>query len=278
MKMRGMSLKKRTVLTLFALFLSVNPVGMREALASSGQEEGIQLMAHRGDGMNHPENTLPAFQSSIDSGVQWIELDVTQTKDGVLVVYHDEDLRRITGQEKKIWEVTYEELKTFSVEESMGPAYSNVRIPTLEQVMDLCSGKVKLNIEVKENGHESPDFIDRIVALIGQKQMQGQCMITSFGYDVLTKVKSLDASLATGYILSRQPEQFETYTAADSFMLSIDLIRPELVKQLHSLGKQVSVWTVNDPCSVKKCLEAGADSLITDKPDYVREALTLFIS
>ncbi len=276
--MWGMSLKRRTVLTLFVFFLSVSPVCMRDVLASSGQEEGIQLMAHRGDGINHPENTLPAFQSAIESGVQWIELDVTQTKDGVLVVHHDEDLRRVTGQEKKIWEVTYEELKALPVEESMGPAYKNVRIPTLEEAMDLCRGKVKLNIEVKKNGHESPDFIDRIVALIGQKQMQGQCMITSFGYDVLTRVKSLDASLATGYILSRRPEQFEAYLAADSFMLSIDLIKPELVKQLHSLGKQVSVWTVNDPYSVKKCVEAGADSLITDKPDYVREALTLFKS
>ena len=154
-----------------------------------------------------------------------------------------------------------------------GPAFKDTRIPSLEEVLDFCRDKVRLNIEIKCNGHQTEDFAQRVVELMRQREMTGQCMITSFSYEVLTKIKALEPALATGLITAQALEQPQIYTAADNFMISIELAEPEFVAQLHSLGKKVTVWTVNDPYSVKKCREADADNLITDRPDYIKESL-----
>lgn len=272
--MRLYRLQKLAFVWVAAALLPFHPLLSVTALADGSWGEQVQLMAHRGNSDGAcPENTVSAFRKAIESDVHWIEIDVTQTKDGVPVVLHDDDLSRTTGHQGKIWELTYEEVKNLTADAKKGPAFKEARIPSLEETLDFCRDKVRLDIEIKWNGHQTEDFVERIVELVRQRGMLEQCMITSFWYDVLTKVKALEPGLATGYITAKVVEQPQLYTAADSFMISIDLASPELVSQLHSMGKKVTVWTVNDPSAVDKCREAGADGLITDRPDYIREAL-----
>lgn len=207
----------------------------------------------------------------MEQGADWIELDVTQTKDGVLVVLHDEDLKRVAGKQEKIWEVNYEELKTLDLGTSWGPFFKDTRVPRLEEVLDFCKGKIKVNIEIKYNNHQSADFIPKLVELIKQKDMVKECMLTSFNYGCIQMVKMLDPALTTGFITAHPVEQPETYTAADKFVLSIDLIKPETVEQIHALGKEVVAWTVNDQYSLGRCRNAGVDNIITDKPGKILE-------
>lgn len=96
--------------------------------------------------------------------------------------------------------------------------------------------------------------------------MTDQCMITSFCYSVLEKVKAVEPYLKTGYIRSKDIEDFSQYPAADQFMLSIELIQKDGVDQIHSLGKKVTAWTVNDLYSLRKCESAQVDDMITDDP------------
>ena len=234
-------------------------------------DENVEITAHRGDSSEAPENTIPAFEAAIESGADWIELDVGVTKDGVLVVLHDEDLKRVAGDSRKIGELTFEEVRRLDVGSSFGPDFRGVGIPSLEEVLDYCKDKIKLNIEVKVNDHQTQDFIARLVGLIQAKGMAEQCMITSFDYHSLQAVKQLDPALETGFISSKAIEQPESFTSADNFVLSIDLINPETVSRIHSLGKEVIAWTVNDAYSVDKCRKAGADNLITDKPRKIME-------
>ena len=91
-------------------------------------------------------------------------------------------------------------------------------------------------------------------------------MITSFDYNVLVKVKALEPSFKTGYITSRDIGDPGQYVAADQFMISIELVRKELVDRIHGLGKKAVAWTINDAYSLKKCEEAQVDNMITDKP------------
>lgn len=240
-------------------------------LTGDGWKGKVEITAHRGDNSQAPENTMPAFKAAVENGADWIELDVTQTKDGVLVIFHDADLMRMTGKPDKIWDMSYEELSQINAASHWGPFFRDTRIPTLEEVLDYCKDKIKLNIEVKVNDHQTQDFIPGLVALIQAKGMTGQCMITSFDYHSLQVVKQLDPAQETGFISSRAIEQPEAFTSADNFVLSIDLINPETVSYIHSLGKEVIAWTVNDAYSVDKCRKAGADNLITDKPRKIME-------
>lgn len=242
-----------------------------QSLAGVKWEDKVKVTAHRGDKSEAPENTLPAFKAAIDRGADWIELDVTQTKDGSLVVLHDEDLRRVAGRQEKVWEVNYEELRGVDLGTSWGPYFKNTSIPLLEDVLDYCKGKIKINIEIKFNGHESADFIPRLVELIRQKDMSQECMMTSFNYGCIQMVKALNPAMVTGFISSRPIEQPENYTAADKFVLSIDVIKPETVEAMHALGKEVVAWTVNDQYSLGRCRDAGVDNIITDKPGEILE-------
>lgn len=137
-------------------------------------------------------------------------------------------------------------------------------------VLNTCKGKISLNIEIKEDGTQSGDFVDRVIQLVRDKKMVDQCMITSFDYNVLVKVKALEPSFKTGYITSRDIGDPGQYVAADQFMISIELVRKELVDQIHGLGKKAVAWTINDAYSLKKCEEAQVDNMITDKPGSLR--------
>ena len=240
-----------------------------DSTADTGRK--LEITAHRGVCSEAPENTMPAFKAAVDIKADWIELDVTQTKDGVLVVFHDRDLSRITGRPDKIWDMSYEELTRLNVAGKWGPSFRNTRIPSLEEVLDYCKDKIRLDIEIKVNDHQTQDFIPSILSLIRDKGMTEQCMITSFDYGCLQLVKLLEPSMETGYISSKAIAQPEIFCSADNFVLSIDLIEPEAVDRIHALGKKVMVWTVNDEYSVEKCRKAGADNLITDKPKKIME-------
>ena len=232
-------------------------------------DENVEITAHRGDSSEAPENTIPAFKAAIESGADWIELDVGVTKDGVLVVLHDEDLKRVAGDSRKIGELTFEEVRRLDVGSSFGPDFRGVGIPSLEEVLDYCQGRVLLNIEIKYRKGQDLAFIPRLVDLICQREMLNQCMITSFNYGCLQMVKIFEPALKTGLISSRPIAQPEIYTSADNFVLSIELIEPDTVNRIHELGKEVIAWTVNDQYSVEKCRKARTDNIITDNPDNI---------
>ena len=111
------------------------------------------VMAHRGDSVDAPENTLPAFQAAIDHGADAAEMDVQMTKDGTIVVMHDSSIDRTSTGSGNIWEVTYDEIKNLDNGSFFSPEFSDTRIPTLDQVIKLCKGKLYLNIEIKRTGH-----------------------------------------------------------------------------------------------------------------------------
>lgn len=264
---RRISIKRITTALVCAIMIAGTT--STAVFAEENWNENVEITAHRGDSSNAPENTMPAFQAAIDSGADWIELDVGVTQDGVMVVLHDEDLKRVAGNPKKIWELTYEEVSRLDVGSCYGPGFSGTRIPTLEEVMDYCRGKIRLNIEIKYRPIQSLDYIPRMVELIRQKDMMDQCMVTSFNYGCLQMVKLFEPNLKTGLISAQPIDQPEIYTSADKFVLSIELIEPDTVNRIHALGKEVVAWTINDQYSVEKCRKAKTDNIITDRPDKI---------
>lgn len=230
------------------------------------------VMAHRGDSIEAPENTLPAFQKAIDKGVEWIELDVHQTKDGRLVVLHDDNLKRLAGLDKNVWEMTYAELARCDVGAWFSPAYAGTHPPTLEEVLQLCKGKIKLNIELKVTGHET-DFEKQVLETVLAGGFEKDCVLASLNAGALKKLKELGASIPTVYILPGVPGGMETLPFADVLSLQASATSWQLVNSAHGAGKRVYAWTVNREYGMEEMLDLRVDGLITNDPVRARELL-----
>ena len=228
---------------------------------------------HRGDCTVAPENTLPAFRSAILKGGDRIELDVQMTSDGVVVVTHDSNLKRCTGKNAKVYDLTYAEVAQLDAGRWFSSRFADTRIPTLEQVLQLCRGRIGLNVEIKPSA-ATPTLEAETVRLLREYGFEGHCVITSQSYETLHKVKELAPDIPTGYILALGVGNYYDLPDADFFSVETTFITSGMVNQIHLRGKTVSAWTIDREEDAKHMMELGADDLITDKPDMVNELLS----
>lgn len=230
------------------------------------------VTAHRGYSAAAPENTLPAFQLAIDHGCERAELDVQMTKDGIVMVTHDANLRRCAGRNENIYDLTYDEVRRLDAGRWFGQKYTGTRVPTLEEVLDQCKGRIQLNIEIKPNA-ATPELEAETVRIIYEKGFEHDCVITSQSYDTLCKVKELAPEIQTGYILALGVGSYYDLPAADFFSVESTFITPGMVQQIHLRGKTISAWTVNRQEDASDLLSLGVDDIITDKPEMVQQLM-----
>ena len=231
------------------------------------------VTSHRGCSSAAPENTLPAFQLAIDHGSDRAELDVQMTKDGVVMVTHDTSLRRCTGRNANIYDLTYDEVRKLDAGRWFSTKYAGTKIPTLEEVLDLCKGKIQLNIEIKPNA-ATPELEAETVRIIHEKGFEKDCIITSQSYETLCKVKELDPEIPTGYILALGVGSYYDLPAADLFSVEATFITSGMVQQIHKRGKTIAAWTVNREEDASNMLSLGVDDIITDKPEMIQALLS----
>lgn len=230
------------------------------------------VTAHRGFSAAAPENTLPAFQLAIDQGCERAELDVQMTKDGVVMVTHDTNMRRCTGRNQNIYDLTYDEVRKLDAGRWFGKKYAGTKVPTLAEVLDLCKGKIELNIEIKPNA-ATPELETETLRIIHEKGFENNCVITSQSYETLCKVKELAPGISTGYILALGVGSYYDLPAADFFSVESTFITSGMVQQVHLRGKTVSGWTVNREEDASDLLNLGVDDIITDKPGMVQQLM-----
>lgn len=228
---------------------------------------------HRGDCTVAPENTLPAFRSAILKGGDRIELDVQMTSDGVVVVTHDSNLKRCTGKNAKVYDLTYAEVAQLDAGRWFSSRFADTRIPTLEQVLQLCRGRIGLNVEIKPSA-ATPALEAETVRLLREYGFNSSnCVITSQSYETLHKVKALAPEYPTGYILALGVGNYYDLPDADFFSVETTFITSGMVNAVHLRGKTVSAWTIDREKVATHMLELGVDDLITDKPDMVQDLL-----
>lgn len=232
------------------------------------------VMAHRGLSADAPENTLYAFSDAISVGVDFIELDVQQTRDGVLVVMHDSNLKRTTGVNKDIWDVDYADIQNLDAGSWFDPAYANARIPTLEETLQFVDKRAKLNIEIKPTKHGSDTLEQDVAELITRYQYTDACYVTSFSYGSLKKVKEANPEIRTGYLMSVAYGQFYSLKYADAFSLNKVFVTSQVVNAAHQQGKQIFAWTVNGMSEVRSLCNLHVDSIITDDPVMVQNVIS----
>lgn len=159
-----------------------------------------KIFAHRGASACAPENTLEAFALAMEQGADGIELDVQMTKDGELVVIHDETVDRVSGQTGEVRSFTLGELKKINVSNHF-ENFPHAEIPTLEEVLALVKpGTMEVNIELKTGIYWYPEIENRVAALVRRMGMEDRVIYSSFNHYSIQKIRGLSADAQTAYL------------------------------------------------------------------------------
>ncbi len=258
-------------ITALSLFYIFDLVYNGSALANTALSE-IQITAHRGSSRTAPENTMAAMLAAIEEMADYAEIDVQLSADGIVVLGHDSTLRRVAGINKAISAMNWEELQTVDVGSWFSDSYKEERVPSLEEVMEACKGKLDLNIEIKNVGKNS-ELPDKVVELILSHGMEEQCVVTSTSLTYLKRVKEAAPELHTGYIVSAAYGDFYSSDAVDFVSLRYNFVTESLVESIHEQGKAVHAWTVNSKNEMERMQMLNVDNVITDYPVRAREIL-----
>jgi glycerophosphoryl diester phosphodiesterase len=234
-------------------------------------EDRVKITAHRGSATVAPENSLSAIRQAIEDGADYAEIDVQETADGEVVLLHDKDLLRIAGLRKNIWEADYSEIKTLDAGSWFSPDFKDERVPLLREAVELARDRIKLNIELKLNGHEKL-LAERVVEIIGEADFTAQCIVTSLDLAILEKVHALNPEIRRGLIVFRSIGRV-TGLDVDILSVSARIAGFDLINEAHRKGKEVHVWTVNETSDMARFIDLGADNLITDFPARAVELL-----
>lgn len=219
------------------------------------------VIAHRGASAYRPENTVEAILKAVELGANAVEVDVRRSRDGELVVIHDESLRRVAGLNVKVSELSYEQLRKVRLKEGGW-------IPTLPEVIEITKSKAALVVEAKEEGFEHE--------LVGLLQGLEEVTVTSFIHRSVKKVKELARQLETGVIYTCLPVKVVDLALdaeADAIFPRRDFTTVEVVEEAHRHGLKVYPWTVDDVDEAVCLAKLGVDGLVTNRPDVVLEAL-----
>lgn len=231
----------------------------------------IAVTAHRGASSYYPENTMAAFVGAWKQGADEIELDVHETKDGELVVLHDSNVKRVTGVDKDIWTMTYEEVSSLEVKGGSADTAEGEKIPLLTDVLRFArvSG-IRLNIELKPTGHGDSDMAEKVVSTIKKYGLEKQCVISSMDYRSLSWAKEADPDIRTAYITSIAYGDLSKFPDADAFSIEASSVTLPLVRYVHRGGGEIYAWTVNDEDRAEDMIADGVDSIITDDVPAVK--------
>ncbi len=244
----------------------------------------LLLIAHRGASRTAPENTLAAFRLAWQEGADGIEADFRLTRDGQLVCIHDPSTGRTAASDLVVAETSFQELRRLDVGSWKGAAWAGTRIPSLAEVLaDLPAGK-RFLIELKAG----PEIIPPLKEIISQSGVDpGQLRILAFSASLITEVKrqlpKIRACWLSDYRLNKggiwRPSRQQVLDtllrigAGGLASRSRSILDEQFVSALHAAGQELHVWTVDDVASARRLAALGVDSVMTNRPGWLRGML-----
>lgn len=238
-----------------------------------------QIFAHRGAKAVAPENTLPAFERALAMGVDGIELDVHCSKDGQLVVIHDESLERTTSGTGKVGDYSAAQLAKIDAGSYFNAAFTGVGVPTLDEVFDLVGNRCRVNVELKSDDPNGGDQAEPLIAMIKARNLYDQVIVSSFNPPSLIKMRALAPTVPLGLLYYLPMPTF----LRDAWFSPI--INPEALHPYHRLidadlmawanarSCPVNTWTVNDVAEAQRLAALGVNVIMSDVPDQIMAAL-----
>jgi glycerophosphoryl diester phosphodiesterase len=228
------------------------------------------IWAHRGASRIAPENTMAAFAAAVGLGADGLELDIHLSRDGVPVVIHDESLERTTDGRGLVADANLKQLQKLDAGGWFSPEFMGESLPTLAEVLSVFSGKLRLNFELKE-------FSAGVAVLsLLRQHSDAEVVISSFDYDLLKGLRSLDESLPLAVLFDdgnwRQAVRFANEISACAFHPAKNLVCHRMVAACRKLALPVSVWTVDQEEQARSLVRMGVSGLFTNDPGALRSA------
>ncbi len=231
-----------------------------------------KIWAHRGASLQAPENSLSAFARAIELGADGFELDVQLSSDGVPVVFHDFELKRMCGVNFLLRDLSLSELKALDINRKHFPELGFTSIPTLTEVFELIQNtKLEINIEIKSGLIIYPQIEEKVLALAADYNLNERIWYSSFNHYSLVRLKQLQSDVRCGILFDNVLFQPWKYAASirmqaihpHHLMLAI----PGYVKSSQAAGLAVHCWTADKPEDLKRAFSLGVDAVITNDPD-----------
>ena len=245
----------------------------------------IHRVAHRGGAHLAPENTFAAFVNALSLPVDAIELDVHMSRDGHVIVFHDNHVHKRTNGSGNLLDLDMSYLRRLdAAARHPGGWPEPQQIPTLSEVLDLARGRAQVYIEIKPGKRRQtyqsyPNIAEKVIALVQQAGMVDNVLVMSFDWLILPVIKSLEPSIETGMLISKRvwnPRAsngmqllFEKAEEYGCVWINMDykLFTAEMPQTVHNNGFKLGLWTVNAEEDILRFAAAGVDSLTSDRPD-----------
>ena len=240
----------------------------------------VKVWAHRGASGYVPENTLEAFEEAAKMQADGIELDVQLTKDGELVIIHDETVDRVSDGTGYVRDYTLAELKALDVSRPI-PDCHPVRIPTLAEVLELIKGTdMEINIECKTGIFYYPGLEEKVVRLVQDMGMTERIWCSSFNHESVCRVKALCPEMKCGFLLGDVIIDVAGYAKSHNMQALhpavYHLQDEKFIEKAKQNNLAVHVWTVNEEEEIRRFASQGVDAVITNYPDVARKVLNDF--
>ena len=243
---------------------------------SAREIKDMVVVAHRGGASIGMENSLSCIEKGIRAGADMIEIDLHLTADGVVVVCHDQSIDRTTDGEGLIRELTLEQIRTHHLVDAEGNATSET-IPTLEEVLDLVGDRCRLLIEIKRTQDIYQGIEQKMLDILEAHNMIDRVVVQSFNDSVLANIHAIRTDVRLEKLLfcklplipvifdgTFSRFDYEKYNYIESFNFFYGGVDDSMIKDIHSHGKEVKIWTLESP---DETVHLAVDAVITNRPD-----------
>ena len=241
------------------------------AFLATRNQAPVVIIAHRGSSAVAPENTLAAFRLAAEQRTDLVELDVQESSDGQVLVAHDADLMKVSGNPASIWETDAATLRAIDIGTYKDPRYAAERVPTLAEALAICKGRCRVLVELKSYGHNQ-QLEERVVQVVEAAGMVNECEFMSLDHDMVRKMKELRPSWRVGILVAKAMGDLTEWNA-DFLAVEARMASRRFIRRAHRAGQDVYIWTANDPAWMLVGLTRGVDGLITDHPDVARRVI-----
>lgn len=256
-----------------ALFIILSTL-IKAQEASQGKD--MHYVGHRGASFLAPENTLASMKLAWELGADGAECDIMLTADQKVVLFHDRNTKKLTGENFNIKEATWEQLKPLVIipRETNYPEYTHETIPLLEDVLSILPRDRMLVIEIKTG----PEILPHLQEVITQHWKSGKISFIAFDFETIKQAKAMYPELPCYYLSALKPDFNKHFDAViesglDGVDLRHNIIDQDLVDRCIASGLDVWCWTVNDPETARKMQQLGVSAITTDRPAWLKNKL-----
>lgn len=226
------------------------------------------IIAHRGASRKAPENSMAAFEFAVELDADWIELDIQLSADGEAIVFHDDELDRLTQATGPVADRKSSELVELEIRDLLGSGVGGETIPTLPQVLQNIGGRCPLYIEIKSDGRglvseRNRTLLERCIELIGE---QSPHAVASFDVDIVRaalergqRAVLIFSEMDAAHSLSAKEQR-----ALHAFSARGDLLQTGALELARSVDRPLWLWTLDDAAAMRHALDCGADAICSN--------------